>query len=81
MYTHAFQFGNFSVGSSIGVMLFLFNLLPLPALDGGRGVFLLFEAVFSRPISPRVDVIVNSTGFFLLIGLLLFLSVRDAMSW
>ena len=62
-------------------MLFLFNLLPLPALDGGRGVFLLFEAVFRRPISPRVDVIVNSTGSFLLIGLLLFLSVRDAMSW
>jgi regulator of sigma E protease len=65
----------------LSLMLFLFNLLPLPALDGGRGVFLLFEAVFRRPVSPKVDVIVNSTGFFLLIGLLLFLSVRDAMSW
>jgi regulator of sigma E protease len=64
----------------LSLMLFLFNLLPLPALDGGRAVFLLYEAVTRKSVSARVDVIVNSTGFFLLIGLLLFMTVRDVIS-
>ena len=61
----------------LSLMLFLFNLLPLPALDGGRGVFLLFEIITRRRVSPRVDVIVNATGFLLLISLILMMSVRE----
>lgn len=67
----------FALTAYISLMLFLFNLLPLPALDGGRGVFLLYEAVFRRKVNPKVDVIVNSTGFLLLVGLLIFMSIRD----
>lgn len=63
--------------SYLSLMLFVFNLLPLPALDGGRGMFLVWEAVTRRRVSPKVDVIVNSAGFFLLIGLLLLLTVSD----
>jgi regulator of sigma E protease len=63
--------------SYLSLMLFVFNLLPLPALDGGRGALLLYEAVARRRVSPKFDVIVNSAGFFLLIGLLLFMTVRD----
>lgn len=63
--------------SYLSLMLFLFNFLPLPALDGGRAVFLLYEAIVRRPVSPKFDVVVNSVGFFLLIGLLLFMSIRD----
>ena len=63
--------------SYLSLMLFVFNLLPLPALDGGRGIFLLYEVVARRPVSPKVDVIVNTSGFFLLIGLLLLLTAKD----
>ena len=61
-------------------MLFLFNLLPFPALDGGRGLFLLYEAVFRKPVPPKFDVIVNSVGFFILLGLLVFMSIRDVVN-
>ena len=61
----------------LNLMLFLFNLLPLPALDGGRGIFLLYEVITRRKVNAKVDVIVNSIGFFLLLGLLVIMSVRD----
>lgn len=67
----------FAFLSYLSLMLFIFNLLPLPALDGGRGVFLLYEAVARRRVPPKVDVWINTAGFFLLIGLLLLLTVRD----
>ena len=67
----------FAFLSYLSLMLFIFNLLPLPALDGGRGVFLLYEAVTRRRVPPKVDVWVNTAGFFILIGLLLLLTVRD----
>lgn len=70
----------FALMSYLSLMLFLFNLLPFPALDGGRGVFLLYEAVTRRPVNPRVDIVVNSTGFFILLGLLIFMSVRDLIN-
>jgi regulator of sigma E protease len=65
--------------SYLSLMLFMFNLLPLPALDGGRGVFLIYEAIARRRVNPRVDVLVNSAGFFLLVGLLLFVTVREVL--
>jgi regulator of sigma E protease len=61
----------------LSMMLFVFNLLPFPALDGGRGMFLLYEAVLRRKVNPKFDVVANSIGFFLLIGLMLFLSVKE----
>lgn len=61
----------------ISLMLFLFNLLPMPALDGGRAMFLLYEAVTRRRVHPKVDVWVNTVGFFLLIGLLILTVVKD----
>ncbi len=71
----------FSRFAFLSLMLFLFNLLPFPALDGGRAAFLLYEAVSRRRVPPRVDVIVNTVGFVLLIGLLLFMSVHDVLEW
>ncbi len=61
----------------LSLMLFLFNLLPLPALDGGRAAFLLYEMVTRRRVSPKVDAAVNTIGFLLLIGLLILMSVKD----
>lgn len=63
----------------ISVMLCLFNLLPLPALDGGRLVFLAIEAVARRPIPRRAEMLVNGVGMMLLIGLTVFLMIRDVV--
>ncbi|MCP4678400.1 MAG: site-2 protease family protein [Deltaproteobacteria bacterium] len=61
----------------LSVMLFMFNLFPLPALDGGRAVFLFYEAVTRKQISPKVDAIVNTVGFVLLIGLIGAMTIKE----
>lgn len=61
----------------ISINLGLFNLLPIPGLDGSRVVFMLLEAVRRKPISRRVEATVHLTGFALLIGLMLFFTFRD----
>ena len=55
----------------------IINLLPLPALDGGRLVFLLVEAVRRKPIKPEYEGWVHAAGFVLLMGLILVLTYRD----
>jgi regulator of sigma E protease len=55
----------------ISIALALFNLLPLPALDGGRLVFLFYEIVTHRRVNQRVEGIVHMAGFVALFGLLL----------
>ncbi len=55
----------------------IINLLPLPALDGGRLVFLLIEAVRRKPIKPEYEGWVHAAGFFLLIGLIAVFTYRD----
>ncbi len=61
----------------LSLMLFLFNLLPLPALDGGRGLLILWEGISRRRVAPKVDAVVNTVGFFVLIGLILVVSVKE----
>ncbi|HXF81289.1 MAG TPA: M50 family metallopeptidase [bacterium] len=63
--------------SALSIMIGVFNLLPLPALDGGRLLFLLVEAVRRRPIDPRREGYIHLVGFALLILLLVTLTVRD----
>lgn len=63
----------------LSLVLFLFNLLPLPALDGGRGAFLLFEMVARRRVPAKVESVVNTVGFFLLIGLMLLFTGQDIL--
>lgn len=58
---------------NIGVM----NLLPLPALDGGRILFVLWEIIFRRPIPRDKEGYVHFIGFILLIGLMVFATWND----
>ena len=55
----------------ISIALGLFNLLPLPALDGGRLVFLVYEIVTRKRVNQRVENIVHLAGFVALFGLLI----------
>ncbi|MEX1020823.1 MAG: site-2 protease family protein, partial [Litorilinea sp.] len=53
------------------------NLLPLPALDGGRLLFILIEALRGRRINPEREGYIHMVGFMLLLGLLVIITVRD----
>jgi len=61
----------------LSVYLGLFNLLPLPALDGGRALFLAIESVTRRRVNPRIEAAVHTAGFVLLLGVLIVVSVKD----
>ena len=63
--------------AELSVAVGLFNLLPVPALDGGRIVFVLFEMIRRRPVNPRLETAVHAIGFLLLLGLIVFLTIGD----
>ena len=55
------------------------NLLPFPALDGGRIVFLILEKIRGKPSNERVETLVNNIGFILLLLLVLIITIHDFM--
>jgi regulator of sigma E protease len=63
--------------ATISVALGLFNLLPIPALDGGRLAFLGIEAISRRKVRPNVEAAVHMVGFMLLLGLLIVVTFKD----
>jgi regulator of sigma E protease len=67
----------FGIIAMLSVYLGLFNLLPLPALDGGRAMFLGLEAATRRRINPRIEAAVHTVGLVVLLGVLLIVSFKD----
>lgn len=61
----------------ISIGLAVANLLPLPALDGGRLAFVGFEAIFRRRISPRHEGMAHAIGFILLLILMVYVNLQD----
>lgn len=61
----------------ISINLAIINLLPFPALDGGRLLFILIEAIKGSPINHKTASWVNASGFFILILLMILITVRD----
>jgi regulator of sigma E protease len=61
----------------LSLNLGLINLLPIPALDGGRLLFIAFEALRGRRVEPAREQLVHLVGFFMVIGLMLLLTVRE----
>lgn len=61
----------------ITVNLGIVNMFPFPALDGGRFVFLIIEAIIRRPLPRKFEYIVNGIGLALLILLIIFISIND----
>lgn len=53
------------------------NLLPLPALDGGRLLFIFIEMLRGRRINPEREGLVHMVGFMLLLGLMVYITVQD----
>lgn len=61
----------------ISINLAIINLLPIPALDGGRILFVWIEAIKGSPITTKTQLIANGIGFALLILLMLVITVND----
>jgi len=61
----------------LSVNLGVINLLPFPALDGGRIFFLLIEKIKGKPLNRKIEGMANAVGFFLLIGLMIFITFKD----
>lgn len=68
----------FLIGT-ISVALALFNALPLPALDGGRIALTAFFELINKPLSERTENMVHGSGFILLLGLSLLITIQDIM--
>lgn len=63
----------------LSLSLAILNILPLPALDGGRLLFVLMEMVLRRPLNQRFELITNAIGFFLLLGLIIIITFNDVI--
>lgn len=65
--------------SVISVSLGITNLLPFPPLDGGKIFLLIIEAIRRKPLKQNTEVGIQMAGFFLLIGLSLFVTYNDIL--
>ena len=63
----------------LSINIGLLNLLPIPALDGGRLVFLGIEAVTRKPLSRKLENSINNIMFYLLLGLFVFVTYNDIL--
>ena len=63
----------------LSIILAFMNFLPIPALDGGYVLFLLWEMITRRKPSDRFLEIANQIGFWLLMALLIFANMNDIL--
>lgn len=65
------------IAAVISANLGLFNLFPIPALDGGRGIFLVFELLRGKPVEPEKEGLIHFIGFALLMFLMIIVLFKD----
>jgi len=63
----------------LSITLAIINILPFPALDGGHFVFLLYEAIFRKPVSHKVQIVVQNVGFVILMLFMVYVVYNDIM--
>jgi regulator of sigma E protease len=63
----------------ITINLGVFNLLPIPALDGGRLMFILYEMIFRKPVPQKFESVVHTVGFIILFGFMLLIVAKDIL--
>ena len=61
----------------LSITLAIINILPFPALDGGHFVFLLYEAIFRKPVSHKIQIVVQNVGFIILMAFMAFVVYND----
>lgn len=63
----------------VSISLGITNLLPIPALDGGKLLILLIEAIRRKPMKEELEIGIQLVGFFILISLSIFISYKDIL--
>lgn len=63
----------------ININLGVFNLLPIPALDGGRAIFILIEMIFGKKISQKKEGYIHMVGLILLLALIAVVTIKDVV--
>lgn len=63
----------------ISLMLGIGNLLPIPAVDGGRLAFFYIEALTGKKVSAKVENLIHGVGFVILLGLIVLISINDVI--
>ena len=63
----------------LSVNLGIVNLLPIPALDGGKILFVIIEAITRKRVPKKVEAIINGIFMILLLGIMIFVTVNDIM--
>lgn len=71
--------GLLSLAAFISVNIGIMNLLPIPALDGGRIFFVIIEAIRRKPIPPEKEGVVHFIGLILLMGVMVFATWNDIL--
>ena len=61
----------------ITINIGLFNLLPVPALDGGRLFFMLIEIIFRKPVPQKYEGWIHAAGLIILLGFMFIVSASD----
>ncbi len=67
--------------SMISTNLGVVNLLPIPALDGGRSVFVIIEMITKKRVPPEIEAKIHGIGILLLLGLMVLVTVMDIRSF
>ena len=78
--TEAAKNGIITLINFVGVLsvnLAILNILPFPALDGGRLLFIVIETIIGKKIIPKVEAIVHTIGMIILLALILLITVGD----
>jgi regulator of sigma E protease len=63
----------------LSINLGVVNLLPFPALDGGRLVFMLIELIFKKPVPVKIEALIHMIGFFILMALIVLVVIIDTL--
>jgi regulator of sigma E protease len=66
-----------NIASFIGVNLAVFNLLPVPALDGSRVVFTAIEWIRKKPLNRKVEAIIHTVGLVLILCFAVFIDLQQ----
>ena len=68
-----------SFSGMLSVNLAIMNILPIPALDGGRAIFILVEKITGRMRIKKIEQYANYVGYILLLGLIISVTIRDVI--
>jgi len=71
--------GFWTITALLSITLAIMNILPIPALDGGHLVFLIYEGITRKEPTEKVRIIAQNIGFFILVTLMIFVVFNDVI--